>query len=174
MSPLGSTLSTLLVLASLLSDCGDAANAGTSPETEQPLRETESKDSVTDEDDEMLTIQMGDTTLYATLEDNSSAEAFADWLSDGPVSIAVQNYGGFEKVGALPQRLPRNDAQMTATAGDIMLYQGDSIVFFYGSNTWSYTKLGEITGFSQEELSGILGGRDTTVTLSITHPDEMD
>lgn len=65
MSPLGSTLSTLLVLASLLSACGDAANAGTSPETEQPLTETESKDSVTDEDDEMLTIQMGDTTLYA-------------------------------------------------------------------------------------------------------------
>ena len=116
----------------------------------------------------MLTIQIGGQTLTASLENNPSAQALQELLAEGPLSVSVQNYGGFEKVGTLPQSLPRDDVQTTTAPGDIMLYQGDSIVLFYGSNTWSYTKLGTISGYSEEELRAILGGDDTTISLSIT------
>lgn len=47
-----------------------------------------------------------------------------------------------------------------------MLYQGDSIVFFYGSNTWAYTPLATIQDASAEELRQALGGSATSITLS--------
>lgn len=119
----------------------------------------------TDMNEHMLKIQIGNITLNAVLEDNSSAAALKDLLSNGPITVTVQNYGGFEKVGVLPQSLLRNDMPMTAVPGDIMLYQGNSIVFFYGSNSWSYTKLGKIIGYDQKELRKILGGNDAVVSL---------
>ena len=77
-------------------------------------------------------------------------------------------YGGFEKVGPLEQRLPTENAQTTTQAGDIVLYQGDQIVLFYGSNSWSYTRLGKI-----DDLTGwaeALGGGDLSVTFSLQKP----
>jgi hypothetical protein len=185
--------SAFLVSILLMCACGDVKNttgahqlpqisqaplldSSTQPNTAMELQsaETESKDADlsanTDEDKDMLQIEIGDTTLTAVLEENPSAEAFKNLLVDGPITIEVQNYGGFEKVGTLPQSLTQNDTQITAMPGDIMLYQGNSIVFFYGTNTWAYTKLGTITGFSGEELSEILGGNATTVELSIANP----
>ena len=47
-----------------------------------------------------------------------------------------------------------------------MLYQSNKIVIFYGSNTWSYTKLGHIN-LSQSELTNILGISDVTIELSL-------
>ena len=52
---------------------------------------------------------------------------------------------------------------MTAQPGDIMLYSGDQLVVFYGSNSWSYTRLGHITDRSAEELKALLGQEDVTV-----------
>ncbi len=116
---------------------------------------------------DMLVIQIGDTQLKAKLEDNKSAEALKELLADGPMTIDVQNYGGFEKVGQLPKHLPSADTQMTTSAGDIVLYQGNRIVFFYGSNSWMYTKLGVICESSMEELREILGSEIATMTLSM-------
>jgi hypothetical protein len=48
-----------------------------------------------------------------------------------------------------------------------MLYQGSQMTIFYGSNTWSYTKLGHITGVSQQELKDIFGSGDVTVEISL-------
>ena len=47
-----------------------------------------------------------------------------------------------------------------------MLYNGSQIVIFYGSNSWSYTRLGRI-----DDLDGwadALGSGDVTVTFSLT------
>lgn len=117
------------------------------------------------EEETMLYIQIGDVTLTAVLEDNPSAQALAELLADGPVTLEAENYGGFEKTARLPEALPQNDARITAHPGDVMLYQGDTVVLFYGSNTWSYTKLARIT--ETEGLETALSGGETAFTLSL-------
>ncbi|MFQ8759981.1 MULTISPECIES: cyclophilin-like fold protein [Intestinimonas] len=77
----------------------------------------------------------------------------------------AERYGGFEQVGSLPQNLTRNDVQITTEAGDIVLYSGNSIVLFYGSNTWAYTKLGHIEDLSAENLKTLLDVEQVTVSL---------
>ena len=65
-------------------------------------------------------------------------------------------YGGFEQVGSLPQRFSRNDVQTTTQPGDIVLYSGNQLVIFFGSNSWSYTRLSHIEGLSTDELTALL------------------
>ena len=77
-------------------------------------------------------------------------------------------YGGFEQVGSLGQSLPRNDVQTTTSAGDIVLYSGNQIVVFYGSNSWAYTRLGRISDKTAEELTALLGNGDVTITIGKT------
>lgn len=137
------------------------------PELQQQPAEEAVQSTGQEEAEIMLQIQVGATLLTAALEDNSSADALKEMLSEGPLTIEVENYGGFEKVGTLPESLPRNDTQMTAQPGDIMLYQGNSIVFFHGSNSWSYTKLGTIEQTGDLDLKEVLGGQESTVTLSL-------
>ena len=50
-------------------------------------------------------------------------------------------------------------------AGDIVLYSGDRIVVFYGSNSWSYTRLGRVTDRTAAEMADLLGNGDTSLTL---------
>ena len=86
------------------------------------------------------------------------------------LELAMSPYGGFEQVGSLGASLPREDAQTTTDAGDIVLYQGNQIVMFYGSNSWAYTRLGKISGLSRQELQNLLGGDGVTVVLSVGSP----
>ena len=107
-------------------------------------------------------------TFPATFADNQGAEALADLLTDGPLTLSLEDYGGFEKVGSLGQSLPTSNTHMSTQSGDIMLYQGNQIVLFYGSNAWSYTRLGQVTDLNGWQEA--LGHGDVTVTLSLTAP----
>lgn len=114
-----------------------------------------------------LAIEVGDKLFYAALEDNSSAEALVEKLSEGPVTLELHDYGNFEKVGPLPWELPRNDETITTEPGDIILYQGSQITIYYDENTWSFTRLARIEGVTRESLLEALGPSDTTITLWI-------
>ena len=112
-----------------------------------------------------MTLQIGNSSFMATLENNPAVDAFVEMMSDFPVIIQMNDYSGFEKVGSLGTSLPADDKQTTTHAGDIVLYNGNQIVIFYGSNAWSYTRLGKI-----DDLSGwedALGSGDITVTFSL-------
>ena len=112
-----------------------------------------------------MTVQVGESTFTATLEDNAAVDALVEMMENGPVTVQMSDYAGFEKVGALGISLPTNNSQTTTQAGDIVLYQGNQIVLFYGSNSWSYTRLGKIddlTGWSEA-----LGSGDVLVTFSL-------
>ena len=76
-------------------------------------------------------------------------------------------YGGFEQVGSLPQSFSRGDTQMTAQPGDIVLYSGNQLVVFFGSNSWIYTKLGHINDLSADELTVLLDKDQTVIELQI-------
>lgn len=107
-------------------------------------------------------------TFPATFADNQGAEALADLLTDGPLTLSLEDYGSFEKVGSLGQSLPTSNTHITTQSGDIVLYQGNQIVLFYGSNAWSYTPLGQVTDLTGWQEA--LGHGDVTVTLSLTAP----
>ncbi len=114
-----------------------------------------------------ITSDSGNHTLTAQLEENSSAKAFYELLKKGPVTIDMHDYGSFEKVGSLGTSLPRNDKQITTSAGDIILYQGNQITIYYDVNSWNFTRLGKIEGISQEELKRILGKGNVTAVFSV-------
>ena len=128
-----------------------------------------------------ITSDSGNHNLTATLADNSSAMAFYQLLKKGPVTIKMHDYGNFEKVGPLGTTLPRNDTQITTTAGDIILYQGNQITIYYDTNSWNFTRLGKVvstlrqssgtasstTSITQAELKKILGKGDVTAVFEI-------
>lgn len=115
-----------------------------------------------------ITSDSGNHTLAATLADNSSAKAFAELLSQGPVTVDMQDYGNFEKVGNLPESLPRNDTSITTEPGDIILYQGNKITIYYDTNSWSFTRLGKVEGVTPAELRRILGRGNVTAEFTLS------
>ena len=114
----------------------------------------------------MPQMKIGDTMVQVEWEDNESVKALKDLCQDGPLTIRMSMYGGFEQVGSIGQSLPEDDIQMTTQAGDIVLYAGNQIVVFYGSNSWAYTKLGHISGKTAREMAELLGDGAVTILIS--------
>ena len=99
--------------------------------------------------------------------ENNAAVAELSALAQNAITVNTSAYGGFEQVGSLPQRFSRSDAQMTTQPGDIVLYSGNQLVVFFGSNSWSYTKLGHINGLSSDELAALLDQEQTVIEFQI-------
>ncbi len=108
---------------------------------------------------------INDTEVPVTWEKNDSVTALRDLALGEGLTVSMSMYGGFEQVGPIGQRLPRDDRQTTTGSGDIVLYSSDQIVVFYGSNSWAYTRLGHVE-LSQSEMTELLANGD--VTLRIT------
>ena len=132
------------------------------PQTGEPQVNENEKENTN-----MLTIQIGDKTLTAVLENNSSAEALKELLSKGSLTLNMSDYGGMEKTATLPEKLPQNNESINTDAGDLILYQGNIITIYYDTNSWSLTRLGKIQDISKSELQDILGKGDVSVTFSL-------
>lgn len=117
-----------------------------------------------------LYITIDGKTLSVELVDNAATQTLVAALQEGDITYEAHDYGGFEKVGALGRSLPTNDTQTTTQAGDVILYSGNQIVLFYGSNSWSYTRLGRMEYSSQAELESFLkaGQGNVMVKLSLS------
>ncbi len=118
-----------------------------------------------EEETTMLAMKIGDTEVAVAWEENESAEALKELCREAPLTVSLSMYGGFEQVGPLGTALPRSDVQTTTEAGDIVLYAGNQIVVFYGSNSWAYTRLGHITDQSAADMAALLANGDVTLTL---------
>lgn len=127
-----------------------------SQDAEEPSAESETP---------ILQITVGDDTLSATFADNPSAEEFQALLSQGPLTITMEDYGGFEKVGPLGTTLTRTDESITTEPGDIILYQGNQITIYYGTNSWSFTRLAKID--DPTDLQAKLGEGAVQITFSL-------
>ena len=115
----------------------------------------------------MLQLKIGETMVEVAWEDNASVAALLEMAKEEPLTIQMSMYGGFEQVGPLGTSLPKDDVQTTTEAGDIVLYSGDQIVVFYGSNSWAYTRLGKITDQTASDLEGLLSNGDVTLTIFV-------
>ena len=143
----------------------------TLPETEpaadakaetEPQTETETEENVM-----TLRMTIGGTAVNVKWEENESVKALKTLCKDGPLTIQMSMYGGFEQVGRIGRNLPRTDVQTTTEAGDIVLYSGNQLVIFYGSNAWAYTRLGHVTDKTAQEMAELLGRGDVTVTIEL-------
>ena len=61
----------------------------------------------------------------------------------------------------------RESVKIQITVGDVILYQGNQITIYYGTNSWSFTKLAVIEGVTKESLLEMLGTGDVEVTFSL-------
>lgn len=137
-------LSALLLLAA----CGQK-EADEPIESMPPTEETE------------MILRIDGTEVPVTWENNESVQALQ---ALAPLTIRMSMYGGFEQVGSIGSSLPRNDRQTMTAPGDLVLYSGNQLVVFYGTNSWAYTRLGRVD-LTKEELTALLSEHDVTITL---------
>lgn len=153
----------LLVLLSCLALCACGENdprQETAPSaTATTVQASESKE------ESILKISIGEQELDAVFADNPSAEAFRQLLQQGPVTVEMTDYGGFEKVGPLGTSITTSDTRITTEPGDVILYQGNQITIYYGTNTWNFTRLAKIRDTT--DLKEKLGEGRVQVTFSL-------
>ena len=114
-----------------------------------------------------MKLWIGETAVAVAWEDNDAVRALRELVAEQPLTIGMSMYGGFEQVGSIGTDLPRNDVQTTTQAGDIVLYAGDQMVVFYGSNSWAYTRLGRLTDKTAGEMAELLSNGNVTITVAV-------
>lgn len=116
-----------------------------------------------------IKISVAGKTMPVKIVDNVATRALVEALRQSAITYDASDYGGFEKVGALGRSLPTANSQIDTQAGDVILYNGNQIVLFYGSNSWNYTRIGRMEYGTLDALKSFLkaGQGKITVTLSL-------
>lgn len=159
----------ILFAALSLSGCGTGELPANTEITPTPSAEESYNESADqgegNQEGSALKITVGEHTFYATFAENPSADEFQELLAQGAITVEMQDYGGFEKVGSLDIELTRTDERITTEPGDVILYQGDQITIYYGTNTWNFTRLAKID--DPEGLKEKLGSGTIQATFSL-------
>ena len=119
---------------------------------------------VTDQTEGDMKLLIGNTEVPVSWEKNTSVSELKSLAENEPITIQMSMYSDFEQVGSIGQGITSDNKQITAKAGDIVLYSGDQIVIFYGSNSWDYTMLGHVN-LTEDELTELLGNGDVKITI---------
>ena len=116
-----------------------------------------------------IKITISGKSLPVKIEDNAATKALVSALREASITYEADDYGGFEKVGALGRSLPTSNTQISTQPGGVILYSGNQIVLFYGTNSWSYTRIGKMEYGTLDELKTFLkaGQGKISVTLSL-------
>ena len=160
----------LSIILITLTSCGksNSTPTPTTDESSTTITTPQDDNSTTKEDETAnmkLTLKIDGIEVDVIWADNDSVKALKNLAKDG-LNINMSKYGGFEQVGSIGSALPSADTRITTIPGDVVLYSSNQIVIFYGSNTWSYTKLGHIN-LSKSELTDLLGDEDVVTTLTL-------
>lgn len=147
------TKTLMIMLAMMMCSCADDSNEATAQTTMS----------------QKMYITIDGVSQPVTLYNNAATQALVEMLQDGPITVTLNSSGGFEIWGALGFSLPTSNEQITAQPGDVVLYNGSNICIFYGSNSWSYTRLGHIDELDENALRSFLkaGESNIEVTLSL-------
>lgn len=159
-----------IVCMHMLHGCGDSVSEAAIPADDTRRQQA----FLTNEQEEFslmkLYVQVNGQRFSVALENNATVMALVKRLREEPLTITMNDYADFEKVGALGMTLPTDDRQMTVQPGDMVLYNGNQLVLFYGVHVWSYTYLGSV-----DDRSGwteALGDEAATVTLYLQEGKE--
>lgn len=165
----------LPIVASLfLSACSEGMEtSATASDTAVSTTTTTTEETTTSEgtasesptEEKTMVLKIAGTEVPVTWEDNASVKELKELAANG-LTISMSMYGGFEQVGPIGQRITSSDKQTTTSTGDIVLYSSSQIVIFYGSNSWSYTRLGKID-LPDDKVKDLLSQGDVTITLEI-------
>ena len=130
-------------------------------------RETEITDkSVIDDEKKYMKLYFNDTEIPVIWEDNQTVQELMEEAGKGDVIVQMAMYSDNEQVGSLEKSYTKNDEQITTHSGDIVLYSGDKIVVFYGSNSWAYTRLGKMN-IPESDVTELLANGDITLKIAI-------
>ena len=156
-------ISLIVLFSAVLFSCGELTEVPEEPVVITP--DTNPAETMPDK----IKISVSGKTLPVKIENKDATKALVAALRTASITYEAQDYGGFEKVGNLGRTLPTSNAQITTQAGDVILYSGNQLVLFYGSNSWSYTRIGKIEYGTLDELKSFLqaGQGNITVTLSL-------
>ena len=143
---------TLLMSTLLLSGCINKNN-----------KDNQSEDDITDNipEEEIMKLEIDENVLDVSWNNNASITALNEMK---PLTVNMHLYGGFEQVGSIGKSIVSDDKEITTKPGDIVLYSNNQIVVFFGTNTWSYTKLGHIN-LSDSELNTLLNKSNVTLKI---------
>lgn len=111
-----------------------------------------------------LSVKIGDKDAQIAWEDNETVEALKQ-LS--PLTVQLSPYKGVELSGNIGTTIPSVYSEMTTSPGDIVLYEGNTLIVAVEPNTCLYTKVGRITNLSEAELKDLLAQGNVTITLNI-------
>ena len=126
---------------------------------------TAADNNKTSYEDANMNLYINETNIPVTWEDNDTVKEIRKEALLEEIVVSMSMYSNFEQVGPLGKTYTRNDSQTTTHNGDIVLYSGNQIVVFYGSNTWSYTRLGKIN-LSEEDVIKLLSNGDVTLRIA--------
>ena len=143
---------TLLIPLLIFASCSSKEEVISSSQSEESQKEINMK------------LYIDEIELEVSWEDNDSVKELKEIL---PLTINMQEYGGFEQTGSIGQSITRNDKQIDVLQGDIVLYNGNQISVFYNESSWSYTKLGHINNKSDSELNNLLNKESVTFVLKV-------
>ena len=114
-------------------------------------------------EESIFVMKIDNIVVDITWEKNDSVNELIEYAKNG-ITIMMHQYGGFEQVGSIGKTITSNDSQITTNPGDVVLYSSNQIVIFFGTNSWSYTKLGHIN-MNQSELNSLLNKSNVTLKL---------
>ena len=114
-----------------------------------------------------MQLTINNHSFTADLTDTVAAQELCRLL---PLTLIMQDHLGNEKHALLPQRLTTADQRPhRIEAGDVMLWQGQTIVVFYESfdSSYHYTRLGKIR--ETENLKSAVGQGAVQVHFTAVH-----
>ena len=125
-----------------------------------------SEESVINDEEENMKLYFNDIEIPVIWEDNQTVQELMKEAGNGDIIVRMSMHSDNEQFGPLGKKYTRDDKQTTTHNGDIVLYSGDKIVVFYGSNSWAYTRLGKMN-IPESDVTELLSNGDITLKITI-------
>ena len=133
----------------------------------EALEKTEiPEEYVINDEEENMKLYFNDIEIPVIWEDNQTVQELMKEAGNGDIIVRMSMHSDNEQFGPLGKKYTRDDKQTTTHNGDIVLYSGDKIVVFYGSNSWAYTRLGKMN-IPESDVTEILSNGDITLKITI-------